>query len=70
MPETTDTPVETDLFTVTMTSVNDLRADIVVSDITLTYKEAQVGYVTTLSAVHSDRYFSRLFGNTCSPMRD
>ena len=54
MPETTDTPVETDLFTVTMTSVNDLRADIVVSDITLTYKEAQVGYVTTLSAVHSD----------------
>ena len=54
MPETTDTPVETDLFTVTMTSVNDLRADIVVSDITLTYKEAQVCYVTMLSAVQSD----------------
>lgn len=58
MPETTDTPVETDLFTVTMTSVNDLRADIVVSDITLTYKEAQVSYTTTLSAVDSYHNYS------------
>lgn len=42
MPETIHAPVETDLFTVTMTEVNDTRADIVVADITLTYKQAQV----------------------------
>lgn len=46
MPETVNTPVETDLFVISMTEVNDVRADIVVSELTLTYKQAQVSSIT------------------------
>lgn len=42
LPVDTTAPLETDLFTVTMTNINDSRADILLADITLTYKQARV----------------------------
>ncbi|XP_067938982.1 receptor-type tyrosine-protein phosphatase T-like [Watersipora subatra] len=64
LPVDPTSPLETELFRVTVTEVNDLRADIVIATVCLTYKQARG------KSTHSFRYFQVNFWQQDKPLPD